>query len=107
VQVATRARRAVAWDPAYVMVDYGPAFRSWHAETWPGDETASMAFSTPDWALSHLLREGGSAYLPEAQAAPLIVDGRLFPVDGAPAHTRRSYLNWRTASATAFAWLAG
>ena len=107
VQVSAEPRRAMAWDPAYVFVDYGPGFRNWHTETWPSDETAANSFSNPDWALSHLLSHGGSAYLPDGMVKGLVADNRLFPVDGSAAYDRRSYLSWRKESETGFPWLPG
>ncbi len=107
VQVATHPREAVKWDSNYVYVDYGPAIRVEHAELWPVEDTAGSSYSNPDWALAHLLSEGGSAYLPHAQVADLMAEGRLFPVSGAPEFTRRSFLSWRELSEAAFPWLAG
>lgn len=107
VQVATRPRKVVEWDPDYIYVDYGPAFRVQHAEVWPVEDTAGSSYSNPDWALAHLLSEGGSAYLPSAQIAGLVADGKLFPVDGAPEFSRRSFLSWRELSKAAFPWLPG
>jgi DNA-binding transcriptional LysR family regulator len=95
VQVATTPRKAMAWDPAYIFVDYGQAFRHWHGKTWPGDETARLGFSNPAWALNHLLSNGGSAYLPESLVAPHVTSGSLFPVSGSPEFERTLFLNWR------------
>jgi DNA-binding transcriptional LysR family regulator len=106
IQVSTTPRQATAWDPGYVYVDYGPAVRAQHVEAWPGDNTARMAFSNPDWALRYLLAQGGSAYLPTTMAAPLIAERSLFVVEGAIAFTRKTYLAWRPASAASFPWIA-
>ncbi len=106
VQYSTQPREVMRWDPGYVFVDYGPDFRSWHAEVWPGDETASMAFSTPDWAFSYLAKHGGSAYLPEQMVSDLSATTTLYPVGGAVDFTRRSFLSWRKASERSFPWLA-
>ena len=105
VQVSTEPRQAVAWDPNYIYVDYGPDVRRQHAEAWPGDETARMAFSEPDWAMKHLLQQGGSAYLPQELAAPAVADGSLHPVEGAKPFQRVTYLSWRRHSEQEFAWL--
>ncbi|MEM6482758.1 MAG: LysR family transcriptional regulator, partial [Pseudomonadota bacterium] len=104
MQVSTRAREAIAWDPNYVFVDYGYAFRAWHAETWPGDQLARMAFSDPIWALDHLLAEGGSAYLPRTIVEKALREQRLFEVAGAPQYERQIFLNWRKASLAQFPW---
>ena len=105
VQVSTRARSAVAWDAEYVFVDYGQAFRNWHTQTWPGDETARMSFSSPDWALHHLLARGGSAYLHERIVKDRIKSGRLHLVDGAASFTRQAVLSWRKEAEAQFGWL--
>lgn len=106
LQVDTRPRAAVTWDPDYVYVDYGPAIRIQHAAAWSAENTASASYSNPDWALAHILSEGGSAYLPQNLVADLVEKGQLFPVEGAPEFTRRSFLSWRESSSTAFSWLA-
>ena len=104
VQVATRPRPVMTWDPDYVFVDYGRAFRAHHAAAWPGDDTAGLSFSTPDWALSHLLEHGGSAYLPLGLAAPHITEKHLFRIDGATQFERRTYLSWRKSGKDTFPW---
>jgi DNA-binding transcriptional LysR family regulator len=106
IEVSTDKRDAVAWDQKYIYVDYGPDIRRQHAEAWPGDETARMSFSQPDWALKHLLSTGGAAYLPERFVAPLIAESRLYPVNGAVTFTRPTYLSWRRSSEADFAWLS-
>ena len=101
-QFATRPRAAMRWDPDYVMVDYGPAFRNWHRATWPEDNTAALSFSAPDWALDHLLAAGGSAYLPTALAEDR---PELFRVSGAPERALPVSLSWRRPSVQAFDFL--
>ncbi len=105
VQVATNPRGPMDWDPDYVYVDYGPAIRVQHAEAWSGEHTAGASYSNPDWALAHLISEGGSAYLPYDLVADLLTSGQLFLVKEAPEFSRRSFLSWRETSASAFPWL--
>lgn len=106
IQVATEARGTVDWDPGYIFVDYGPVFRNLHARTWPGDHTAQVSFSNPEWALSHLLRQGGSAYLPQPMVADHLRRKRLFAVEGSPEFERHCHLSWRKAVEPDFPWLA-
>lgn len=106
LQVSTSPRHAVDWHPDYIYVDYGAAFRTQHAETWPSDETASVSFSNPDWALSHLLQNGGSAYLPSSIIDPLLAKGTLHRVENADTFHRHSYLSWRADREDRFPWLA-
>ncbi|SLN63648.1 Hca operon transcriptional activator [Roseovarius albus] len=105
IQVSTVEREAVRWDPHYIFVDYGPAFRAQHAAAWPSGETASLSVSNPDWAREHLFKYGGSAYLPERIVQEDLAAGRLFAVRGSASFTQRSVLSWRKASEPAFAWL--
>ncbi len=104
-QVATTPRATMVWDPSYIFVDYGQAFRHWHGQTWPGDDTARLGFSNPAWALEHLLVHGGSAYLPQVLTQEGEEAGLLFPVEDAPKFSRAVFLNWRTAAQQEFAWL--
>ena len=94
------------WHSRYIYVDYGPLFRAQHAEAWPTDETAALAFSNPDWALDHMRREGGAAYLPHRMVQDDLDAGRLHPVPGAVRFDRRLVLSWRKASADSFGFLA-
>ncbi|MEX2202167.1 MAG: LysR family transcriptional regulator [Dongiaceae bacterium] len=105
VQVATIDRDVQAWDPAYIYVDLGPAFRRDHRLAWPGDDTPRITYASSGWALEHLLRKGGSAYLPWRLAAAHVAAGRLYPVRGADEFSRPVYFNWREASAAVHPWL--
>ncbi len=106
LQVSTTPRGTMRWDPTYVFVDYGPAFRARHTQVWPGKDTAAMSFNNPEWALTHLLAHGGSAYLPERMIGACLVAGSLHLVDGATSFTRRTFLTWREGSEAAFSWLS-
>ena len=92
LQVASRARKVMRWDPEYVYVDMGQEFRRRHAEAYPVDETAAVTFGTCRWALDHVLKWGGSGYLPYRLVAGHIEKGQLFPVEGAPEFTRHAYI---------------
>lgn len=106
IQVACQRHETDRSEEKYVYVDYGPVIRSQHAQVWPADETAAIAYSNPDWALTHLLTQGGTAYLPERMVADQIADGLLHRVGGAPEFTRRAHLSWRKSSEATFPWLA-
>ncbi len=107
VLVATVDRVAQRWDPAYIFVDLGPEFRRQHSLAWPGDDTAYLTFGSSTWALAHLLKAGGSAYLPWRLVAPDVEAGRLHPVRGAAEFFRTIHLSWREDSLAAHPWLAG
>ena len=105
VLVATRPRPLIRWDPEYIYVDSGESFRRAHAAAYPDGGTASVTFGSSGWALGHLLRHGGSAYLPERLVASLINEGRLFPVAEAPYFGRASYLVVNDSAAKTWPWL--
>lgn len=104
VQVASVARKATAWDPAYIYVDLGPEFRRWHTTTWPGDNTAHLTLGSSQWALHYLLSNGGSAYLPWRIVAPWVEEERLFLVEGSPEFSRPIHLTWREVALEQHAW---
>ena len=106
VLVASRPRELMTWDPDYVYVDLGPEFRRQHSLAWPVDETAHLTFGSSRWARDHLLRKGGSGYLPWRMAEPHVRAGRLHQVHGAPEFSRALHLTWRESSRAAHRWLA-
>ncbi|MEM7291844.1 MAG: LysR family transcriptional regulator [Pseudomonadota bacterium] len=92
IQVATVARSLMRWDPLYIYVDHGEVFRREHAATYADGDTPTVTFGASQWAHQHLLRVGGSAYLPERFVSADIAAGRLFPVTGAKVFYRKCYL---------------
>ncbi|MEM7599755.1 MAG: LysR family transcriptional regulator, partial [Pseudomonadota bacterium] len=62
-------------DPLYIFVDHGEDYRRQHAETYHNAGVARISFDSAWWALQHMLERGGSAYLPEAMAAPYVAQG--------------------------------
>lgn len=92
IQVATVQRGLMGWDPGYIYVDHGEEFRKNHAATYPDGDTPTVTFGSPIWAREHLLKSGGSAYLPERMIIRELEEGVLFPVTGAPEFQRSIYL---------------
>lgn len=107
VQVATRKRSLMRWDPAYVYVDMGAEFRRRHAAAYPVDETPAVTFGNSAWALGHILESEGSGYLPLRLATPHVESGALHLVDGAPAFERTAYLAHDPRRTAAWPWFAG
>ena len=103
-QFSTVERGLQRWDPTYVFVDLGDEFRRGHAETYPVDETAVVSFNNSEHALRHILRWGGSAYLPQRVARDHVESGRLFEVTGARRFKRTAYLAYNTHRAQAWPW---
>lgn len=80
------------FDASYVYVDHGDAFRRWHATAFPWDLTSALVVASSDWALDHLLRHGGSGYLPRRHVAAVFAEGRLHEVADAPSFIRQVYV---------------
>jgi hypothetical protein len=84
--LVTTDPEAQAIDPeSYVYVDWGQDFAQSHDLAFPGGADPSLVVDHGPLALSYLMQVGGSGYFRQRIAAPLIAEGRLHPVAGAPA----------------------
>lgn len=92
IQVATRKRTVMRWDPDYVYVDHGVDFRRQHAAAYQVEETAAVSFGHSAWALQHILTHGGSGYMPLRLVKGLIASENLYEVEGAATFNRTAYL---------------
>jgi DNA-binding transcriptional LysR family regulator len=81
-----------ALGQGYAYVDLGEEFRRRHAEAFPAVTTPRLTFGSSVWALDHLLKWGGSGYLPFRLALPEIAAGKLHRVSDAPVFHRVAYL---------------
>ena len=54
--------------------------------------TSALVIASSDWALDHLLRNGGSGYLPRRHVDALLLRGELHIVAEAPVFTRRVHV---------------
>jgi hypothetical protein len=91
-------------DASYVYVDHGDEFRRQHAAAFPGDVTSALVIASSDWALDHLLSNGGSGYLPRRHAAEALRRGELHAVRNAPSFTRRVHVVENAQTVRAWAW---
>lgn len=92
ILVADKPNTPMRHDPGYIYVEAGPAFERQHTQSYSDADTAKLSFSNPEWALSHLLKHGGSAYLPHRMVENLLTAKCLFWLQDAPIFTRQSYL---------------
>ncbi len=92
ILVSNSSAASAELDQSYVYVDHGDEFRRQHAAAFPGDTTSAITIASADWAVDHLLRNGGSGYLPRRHVAGLIEDAKLHAVPDAPRFRRRVYL---------------
>jgi DNA-binding transcriptional LysR family regulator len=104
VLVSSGANAAAELDQSYVYVDHGDAFRRQHAAAFPGDTTSAVTIASSDWAVDHLLRRGGSGYLPRRHVTELLIEGKLNLVAAAPRFTRRVYVVENAQTVRSWAW---
>ncbi len=96
ILVATDKREvSPGWVEDYVFVDWGDVFLSEHAEAFPQMETAAVTVGLGALGLQYILKNGGSGYFPLRVVQPLIEEGRLFRLDGAPTLRRPAYVVYR------------
>lgn len=79
-------------DDDYVHVDWGPAFHARHANHYPDMERPAQHANIGWLAVQILLANGGSCFLPERMARPLIEQGQLHCVPDSPCFTLPAYL---------------
>lgn len=91
--VATEPRDVSAgWVRDYVFVDWGNVFRIMHGEAFPDMETPAVSVGLGALGLQYILQNGGSGYFPLRVVHPLIEQGRLYRVAGAPSARRPAYM---------------
>ncbi|MDR3394362.1 MAG: LysR family transcriptional regulator [Parasulfuritortus sp.] len=76
----------------YIYVEWGPAFEIQHALSYPDLEPPPQVVNIGWLGVQLILANGGSCYLPERMAGPLIAAGRLHAVTGAPRYAHPTYL---------------
>lgn len=91
-------------DAAYVYVDHGDDFRRQHAAAFPGDVASALVIASSDWALKHILMNGGAGYLPERHVHTALADGRLHRVPNAPDFTRRIHVVENAQTVKGWGW---
>lgn len=104
ILVSTAPDSPVTFDPAYVFVEAGEEFGRAHAAAYADAGTARLSFSNAQLGLQHLMKSGGSAYLPFRIANPRLQRGRLHQLDDAPEFQRRIFLTVNGAARKAWDW---
>jgi len=92
VMVSTRRRSVSDWDDDYVLVDWGPEFRTSHSQAFPDLKTPAVSVGLGALGLQHILAYGGTGYFPMRTVRGYLTAGRLSPVTGAPEFRRPAYL---------------
>jgi DNA-binding transcriptional LysR family regulator len=76
----------------YIYVEWGPAFDIQHTLSYPDLESPPQVVNIGWLGIQLILANGGSCYLPERMAEPLITSGRLFVVADAPQYIHPAYM---------------
>ncbi|MGI9311247.1 MAG: LysR family transcriptional regulator [bacterium] len=92
--MAAKDRREVSlnWVEDYVFVDWGDTFRTHHGEAFPDMETPAVSVGLGALGLQYILQNGGSGYFPLRMVEPLVENGALHLVGGAPSTQRAAYV---------------
>ncbi len=104
VLYADRPGAPMKFDPNYIFVDHGADFRQQHAQAYHDAYIARISFDSAIWALEHLLRSSGTAYLPRALAASYVDAGQLFEVQDAPVFFRKKCMVVNDSIADNWSW---
>ena len=107
ILVSREAMASPRLDAGYVYVDHGDEFRRQHAAAFPGDVTSALVIASSDWALDHLLRNGGSGYLPRRHVEGALRARRAASRwRDAPGFTRRVYVVENAQTVRPWGWYA-
>lgn len=105
VLVSSRENGPTKFDPDYVFVEAGEVFGRDHAAAYADAGTARISFGNAALGLDHLLRSGGSAYLPDRLVRSALIENRLFQLTDAPTFTRAIFVNFNKSARTTWSWL--
>lgn len=99
--------RSTEGDGAYIRVDWGDEFQLRQGTPPQALENAGVSFNIGWLCLQHILRHGGSGYLPSRIVAPFVRNGTLTIDHSQPTHPLSAYavkLKSNTDGAFARAW---
>lgn len=106
ILVSRQEMASPGFDAGYVYVDHGDEFRRQHAAAYPGGAASALVIASSDWALDHLLRNGGSGYLPKRLVQEALAAGALHRVADAPGFSRRVYVVENAQTVRPWGWYA-
>jgi len=76
----------------YVYIDWGPGFYAQHAQHYPELERPPQTANIGWLAIQLILTNGGSCFLPDRLAAPLVAAGQLHRIEPAPSFVQATYV---------------
>ncbi|WP_108814336.1 LysR family transcriptional regulator [Loktanella sp. Alg231-35] len=102
--VSTSPDSPIRFDPDYVFVEAGERFERDHTLAFADAGTARVSISNAAIGLDHLLRYGGSAYLPARVAGGALAAGDLFHLTDAPQFDRAIYVMFDKGKLEGWQW---
>lgn len=79
-------------DEDYIYVDWGPAFYAQHTSHYPDLERPAQVVNIGWLGIQIILSNGGSCFVPQRMAEPLINAGQLFHMPASPRFTLPAYM---------------
>jgi DNA-binding transcriptional LysR family regulator len=76
----------------YIYVEWGPSFYAQHTQFYPDLERPPQVVNIGWLAVQLILSNGGSCFLPERMAEPLVESGRLHLVEHSPEFLHPTYM---------------
>ncbi|MFT5260818.1 MAG: DNA-binding transcriptional LysR family regulator [Gammaproteobacteria bacterium] len=76
----------------YIYVDWGDTYKSQYSLAFPDAPTIKLSVGLGSVGLEHILNRGGSGYFIASMVGPLLDQGKLHKVKGAPVFERPLYL---------------
>lgn len=104
VLVSTKKDSPIKFDPGYIFIEAGDEFGQQHASAYADADTARISFGTAQLGLEHLLRNGGSAYLPMRIVKSYITTQKLYLLKEAPKFERSAFLIVNKSALDKWAW---
>jgi DNA-binding transcriptional LysR family regulator len=91
--VLVSSRPETRWpNDDYIYVDWGPGFYAKHRESYPDLERPPQVVNIGWLGVQLILVNGGSCFLPERMARPLVEARRLYLADGGPEFIHPAYM---------------
>ncbi|MGI9351013.1 MAG: LysR family transcriptional regulator [Rhizobiaceae bacterium] len=104
VLVSTSSDFPVKHDPGYVFVEAGEEFGMAHAVAYADAGSSRISFGNAQLGLEYIVRQGGSAYLPERLTSSHLEAGKLYRNADAPEFEREVFMLANRAAISSWPW---
>ncbi len=91
IRVSSEPAPKTDLNTRYVFINWGPEFQADHALNYPNYKMPPLYLDLGGLAISYLLENTASGYLPQRLAEPYLEDGRLKRAPGSPAFSYPVY----------------